>query len=155
MCDPLQGVSPPPLPELFVRAGRRGYSKTHPYLHILLLMPPRALPSLQGRWPSEVTHGWDKAVSTMHKGEIATLVCGPQYAFGAKGAPPKIPPNATVETELELVDWLDLAVKYNAVPGKIETEEELRTRWGQELADGTSPMRKEAGRSGFHAGRGA
>lgn len=81
----------------------------------------------------------------MHKGEIATLISGPQYAFGAAGAPPKIPPNATVETELELVDWLDLAVTYNAVPGKVETDQELRKRWGEELADGTSPMRPEAG----------
>ena len=84
-------------------------------------------------------------MSTMHKGEIATLICGPQYAFGAAGAPPKIPQNATVETRLELVDWVDLAITYNAVPGKVETDDELRARWKEELADGTSPMREEAG----------
>lgn len=81
----------------------------------------------------------------MHRGEVATLICGPQYAFGEAGAPPKIPPDATVETQLELVDWLDLAATYNAVPGKVETDEELRDRWGKDLAAGTSPMKDEAG----------
>ncbi|CAN0261863.1 unnamed protein product, partial [Ectocarpus sp. 4 AP-2014] len=98
-----------------------------------------------GCWPSEATHGWDKAISSMHRGEVATLICGPQYAFGAAGAPPRIPPNATVETRLELESWLDLAAEYNAVPGKVETDEELRERWSEDLADGTSPMKDEAG----------
>lgn len=84
----------------------------------------------------------------MHKGEVATLICGPRYAFGEAGAPPKIPPNATVETTLELVDWLDLAATYNAIPGKVETDAELRKRWSEELANGTSPMRAEAGDTG-------
>lgn len=81
----------------------------------------------------------------MHKGEVATLICGPQYAFGEAGAPPRIPPDATVETRLELVDWIDLAAVYNAVPGKVETDKELRDRWSEDLADGTSPMKDEAG----------
>lgn len=81
----------------------------------------------------------------MRKGEVATLICGAQYAFGEAGAPPRIPPNATVETKLELVDWVDLAATYNAVPGKVETDKELRDRWSEELADGTSPMKDEAG----------
>ncbi|CAN0160938.1 unnamed protein product, partial [Discosporangium mesarthrocarpum] len=105
-----------------------------------------------GRWPSEAMHGWDKAVATMHKGERATVVCGPQYAFGSKGAPPKIPPNATIECELELLGWVDFAVKYNAVPpgsgagvGGRESESERVDRWKREMADGTSPMRPEIG----------
>lgn len=90
-------------------------------------------------------HGWDKAVSTMHKGEIATLICGPQYAFGAEGSPPKIPANATIQTELELVDWLDLEATYNVKPGKRETDSERMSRWREELGSGTSPMRSESG----------
>lgn len=91
-------------------------------------------------------HGWDKALSKMHKGEVATLVCAPQYAFGDKGAPPKVPPNATVETELELVDWLDYEVAYNAKPGSRETRSERFARYRQEIADGTSPIQREAGK---------
>lgn len=95
-------------------------------------------------------------MSAMHRGEVATLICGPQYSFGEAGAPPKIPPDATVETKLELVDWVDLAATYNAVPGKVETDEELRDRWSEDLAAGTSPMKDEAGgESGTSRGKGA
>lgn len=90
-------------------------------------------------------HGWDKAVSSMHKGEVATLICGPQYAFGEKGAPPKIPPNATIETEIELVDWVDFVAKYNAKPGVRETDSERLARYRQEIAEGSSPLVEEAG----------
>lgn len=100
---------------------------------------------MKGRWPSEAIHGWDKAVSAMLMGEVATLICGPQYAFGKKGAPPRIPPNATIETKLELVDWVDLAATYNAKPGQQETDQERMARYRNELEDGTSPMRAEAG----------
>lgn len=99
----------------------------------------------QGRWPSEAMHGWDKAIATMHRGETATVILGPQYAFGARGAPPKIPPNATLECSLELIDWVDLVVRYNAVPGKKETDSERMERWKRDLAEGTSPMREEGG----------
>lgn len=90
-------------------------------------------------------HGWDKAVSSMLMGEVATVICGPKYAFGVDGAPPKIPPNATIETRLELLNWVDLAATYNAKPGVQETDDEVMARWKKELADGTSPMRPEAG----------
>jgi hypothetical protein len=33
----------------------------------------------------------------MKKGELAVLICKPEYAYGANGAPPKIPPNATLK----------------------------------------------------------
>lgn len=54
-----------------------------------------------------------------------------------------------METQLELVDWLDLAATYNAVPGKVETDGELRERWSEELADGTSPIKDEAGADSY------
>lgn len=41
----------------------------------------------------------------MRKGEIAKFTCQPQYAYGASGSPPKIPPEATLIFEVEMISW--------------------------------------------------
>jgi len=51
-----------------------------------------------------------KAVKTMKKAEKVLLTVKPQYGFGEKGKPASageaaVPPNATLEIELELVSW--------------------------------------------------
>jgi FKBP-type peptidyl-prolyl cis-trans isomerase len=52
-----------------------------------------------------VIKAWDLGVATMKKGELAVLLCKSEYAYGAAGSPPKIPPNATLVFEVELFDW--------------------------------------------------
>ena len=51
--------------------------------------------------------GWDAALLEMSVGEKAVLTIGPEGAYGAKGMPPKIPPNATLIFELELLAIMD------------------------------------------------
>eukprot|EP00958_Prasinococcus_capsulatus_P003881 scaffold356_cov363-Prasinococcus_capsulatus_cf.AAC.3 len=52
-----------------------------------------------------VIKGWDKAVATMKKGEKSTVTCTAPYAYGESGAPPTIPPDATLVFEIELLHW--------------------------------------------------
>jgi len=46
---------------------------------------------------------WTEAVTRLHVGEKAEVVCPPETAYGARGAPPTIPPNATLNFEIELL----------------------------------------------------
>ncbi|XP_065450095.1 peptidyl-prolyl cis-trans isomerase FKBP3 [Chrysemys picta bellii] len=53
----------------------------------------------------KVIRGWDEALLTMTKGEKAHLEIEPEWAYGKKGQPDaKIPPNAKLFFEVELVD---------------------------------------------------
>jgi FKBP-type peptidyl-prolyl cis-trans isomerase FkpA len=46
---------------------------------------------------------WQVALKLLHTGEKAQLTCPPDTAYGPKGAPPNIPPNATLTFEIELI----------------------------------------------------
>nr|CAH8830279.1 unnamed protein product [Trichobilharzia regenti]CAH8830285.1 unnamed protein product [Trichobilharzia regenti] len=52
----------------------------------------------------QVIKGWDEGVSQMSVGERAYLTCSPDYAYGAKGIPGVIPPNATLKFDVELIN---------------------------------------------------
>lgn len=53
----------------------------------------------------QVIKGWDEGVKSMKKGERSVFTLRPEYAYGDAGSPPKIPANATLTFDIELISW--------------------------------------------------
>ena len=53
---------------------------------------------------SGLIDGLQKGIQSMRKGERARLTCEPRWAYGELGTPKRIPPNATLIYDVELVD---------------------------------------------------
>ncbi|KAJ7083865.1 hypothetical protein C8R44DRAFT_822121 [Mycena epipterygia] len=51
----------------------------------------------------KVIRGWDEGVPQLSLGQKANLTVTPDYAYGARGFPPVIPPNSTLKFEVELL----------------------------------------------------
>lgn len=47
--------------------------------------------------------GWDEGVAQLSVGQRAKLICSPDYAYGSRGHPGIIPPNATLTFDVELL----------------------------------------------------
>ena len=74
------------------------------------LLNGKQFDSSHGRQPftfplgmGKVIRGWDEGVATMCLGETAVFQFAPEYGYGARGAPPDIPPNATLLFQVELL----------------------------------------------------
>jgi len=49
--------------------------------------------------------GWDAALRTMKLGERAEFTVSPKYGYGAAGIPPVIAPSATLDFQVEILDY--------------------------------------------------
>ena len=53
----------------------------------------------------KVIKGWDEGVMTMKKGEVASIKCSPDYAYGSGGFPDwGIMPNSELVFEIEVLE---------------------------------------------------
>lgn len=68
--------------------------------------------------PPPIPHSPHPGFASMRKGEKALLRCGPGYAYGVGGSPPKIPGNATLEFTVELLSFSAPPRDFSSLPAR-------------------------------------
>ncbi|GLJ51139.1 hypothetical protein SUGI_1088550 [Cryptomeria japonica] len=109
---------------------------------------------------SEVIKGWDQGIITMKKEENALFTIPPELAYGSAGRPPSIPPNTTIQLDVELISWTSVVnvCKDGGILKKIISQgenyekpkyaDEVTVKYEAKLEDGTIVAKNKRGRHG-------
>ena len=79
-----------------------------------------------------VISAWDVAVAKMRQGETAVVHCTSEYGYGWEGSPPKIPKDAALRFEIELLGWKEKDKEDMSSAERLAHAQEVRTE-GAEL----------------------
>ena len=85
-----------------------------------------------------VIRGWDECISKMVEGQHSIITVPPEAGYGNRGLPPKIPPNATLIYEIELIKITDPPppTSFNLrIEEEISSEEEQYSDYSSEGED--------------------
>ena len=82
-----------------------------------------------------VISAWDIAVAKMRQGETAVVHCTSEYGYGWEGSPPKIPKDAALRFEIELLGWKEKDKEDMSSAERLAHAQEVRAE-GAELQGG-------------------
>ena len=86
-----------------------------------------------------VIRGWEECISKMVEGQHSIITVPPEAGYGNRGLPPKIPPNATLVYEIELIKITDPPppTSFNLrIEEEVSSEEERYSDYSSEGEDG-------------------
>ncbi|KAH9246098.1 hypothetical protein BASA81_016375 [Batrachochytrium salamandrivorans] len=89
-----------------------------------------------------VLKGWDVGISTMLIGEKASLLIAPEYGYGSQGSPPKIPGNATLLFDVELIS-VDVSTAEKTTSEKLASAELLKDEGNNYFKHGEMDQAKQ------------
>ncbi|XP_064467105.1 inactive peptidyl-prolyl cis-trans isomerase FKBP6-like isoform X2 [Ornithodoros turicata] len=87
------------------------------------------------------------ALKTMKKGEVAQVMVSPRYAFGPMGCPPRIPQNATILYEVELLHFVDAKDAVELEGRNFDGQVKLRFEKAYQVCE----AKRNTGNEFFHA----
>ncbi|GLJ43337.1 hypothetical protein SUGI_0900200 [Cryptomeria japonica] len=114
----------------------------------------------------EVIKGWDQGIITMKKEENALFTIPPELAYGSAGRPPSIPPNTTIQLDVELISWTSVVdvCKDGGILKKIISQgenyekpkyaDEVTVKYEAKLEDGTIVAKTREGGVEFYVNDG-